>query len=165
MTLFPIRHASPVLFLTLLVPTQRGTFNGNTGGLCREGSHWVTALSRSCLQLCIPLPLCSPTGSPCCEGAVYPSCCCAREQQWLITLFASETASLQDLLPCMRPAAQARAASGRSRSAQGQWHSLDFSEAADTLAQPHLGIFLVISAKSVLESGQLLNTYCCIFCL
>lgn len=61
-----------------------------------------------------------------------------------------------------RPAAQAGAASGQSRSAQGQWHSLDFSESADRLAQPHLDIFLVMLAKSALESGQLSSTCCCI---
>lgn len=37
------------------------------------------------------------------------------EKQWLSALFANKTASLQGPLPGMRPAAQARAASGPSR--------------------------------------------------
>lgn len=94
--------------------------------------------SRSCLQPCIPFPLGSPPCSPCCEDKVCPSSCWAQAAV-LSALFANKAASLQGLLPCMRPAAQARAASGLSRSAQGHWHSLNFREAASGCLSGCLG--------------------------
>jgi len=158
LTVLSIRCANLCSSLPFLCPFREGLLMETLVHSGGEGSRWVAVSSRSQLPLCIPLPSWSPVGSPCCESAAYPSCCSAREKQWL-----NGTAPLEGLLPCMRPAAQARAASGWSRSGQGRWHSLNLGEAADRLAQPHLDILSGYLGKVCSWTWSALNTWCGVF--